>query len=500
LQWACRRCTLLNDAHVRRCTACGTATSSAGGRFRMAVEMVEPLVRGADEVKRIAQRHWKEKQRLQDVCAASSQEICEASLPFVDIFDEFLELHSGNLLRGIYSYGFEKPNAFQQLSLEPILAGRDVLGILAKGSAGKTTACLIGALGRINYDLQECQAIILTPTRELSRNIEKAALALGDYLKVRCLSVSSGAYGIRDMIDKLRDRQQLVVGTPGRVLDHIWKRHLKLDSLSMVIVDDMDEMLHRGLKDQLFDIFKLLQRDYQDVQRCLFSATLPQEMQDFAAMFLRGEARIHLRPQASTTLNHVRQFYVSIEKEEWKLDTLCDLFETIEVTRSIVYCNTLRKVKWLTEQLQKRELPVAAIYSLLDRHQQGCVLRDFRTGLSDVLICDDTAPLLGIDAQDAGFVVIYDLPQNVESYLHRAGHKGRWRHRSVAINFVTSSDVQTLKDVEKYYDTTIEEIPMDIADLIEDVNPEEIERRHYLESDPREPATGRAGSHAAAGA
>jgi len=465
----------------------------------MAVQMVEPLVRSADEVKSIAQRHWKEKQRLQDVCAASLQEICEASLPFVDSFDqyEFHELHSGNLLRGIYSYGFEKPNAFQQLSLEPILAGRDVLGILAKGSAGKTTACLIGALGRINYDLQECQAIILTPTRALAHSIEKVALALGEYLKVRCLSVSSGAYGIHAMINKVRDRQQLVVGTPGRVLDHICKRHLKLDSLSMAIVDDMDEMLDRGFKDQLFDIFKLL---HQDVQRCLFSATLPQEMQDFATMFLRGEARIHLRPQVSTTLNHVRQFYVAIEKEEWKHDTLCDLLEAIEATRSIVYCNTQRKVKWLTEELQKQALPVAAIHSLLDEHQQGCVLRDFRTGLSDILICDDTAPLLGIDAQEVGFVVNYDLPRNVESYLHRTGHKGRWRHRSVAINFVTSSDVQTLKDVEKYYDTTIEEIPMDIADLIEDVNPEEIERRHYLESDPREPATGRAGSHAAAGA
>jgi len=341
----------------------------------------------------------------------------------------------------------------------------------------------MGVLGRINYDLKKCQGIILAPTRELAHNIEKVVLALGEYLNVKCSTVSSGGFMSRNMIDKLRDGQHLVVGTPGRVFDMISKRHLKLDNLLVLIVDDMDEVLARGFKDQVCDIFKLLD---PDVQRCLFSATLPPEMEDFAAQFLRGEARPSLKLQESLNLSNVAQFYVAIEKEEWKLDTLCDLCETIEGTQSIVYCNTRRKVDWLTEEMQKRDLDVSAIHSMLDEQQRRSALLDFWTGLSIFLICDDTGQHLGIHAQDVGFVVNYDLPQNVDMYLHRVGHKGRWRCRSVVFNFVTNIDVRTLKDIEKHYHTTIEEMPMDIVDLIEAAPPGELERRHFVESDPRD--------------
>jgi translation initiation factor 4A len=377
--------------------------------------------------------------------------------PVFESFDDY-DLDE-NLLRGIYSYGFEKPSAIQQRGIKPILDGRDTIG-QAQSGTGKTATFVIGALQRIDIGLRACQALILAPTRELANQIQKVALALGDYQKVRCHSCIGGT-SVRDDIDKLKEGQHLVVGTPGRVFDMISKRHLRVDDLITFVLDEADEMLSRGFKDQIYDIFKCLP---PNIQVCLFSATMAPEILDLTSKFMRDAVRILVKKD-ELTLEGIRQFYVAIEKEDWKLDTLCDLYETLTITQAIIYCNTRRKVDFLAEQLQKRDFTISTMHADLDQKERDLVMREFRSGSSRVLISTDLLAR-GIDVQQVSLVINFDLPGNMENYLHRIGRSGRFGRKGVAINFVTNSDVRAMKDIEKYYHTQIEEMPMDIADLI----------------------------------
>merc|ERR1711920_636011 len=364
-----------------------------------------------------------------------------------------------NLLRGIYSYGFEKPSAIQQRGIKPLLDGRDTIG-QAQSGTGKTATFVIGVLQRIDIGLKACQGLILAPTRELANQIQKVALALGDYQRVRCHACIGGT-SVRDDIDKLREGQHLVVGTLGRVYDMIGKRHLRVDDLVVFVLDEADEMGSRGFKDQIYDIFKTLP---PNVQVCLFSATLAPEILDLTTKFMRDAVRILVKKE-ELTLEGIRQFYVAIEKEDWKLDTLCDLYETLTITQAIIYCNTRRKVDFLADQLQKRDFTISIMHAELEQKDRDRIMREFRSGSSRVLISTDLLAR-GIDVQQVSLVINYDLPANIENYLHRIGRSGRFGRKGVAINFVTNADVKHMKDIENHYHTQIDEMPMDIADLI----------------------------------
>jgi len=377
--------------------------------------------------------------------------------PIFESFDDY-DLDE-NLLRGIYSYGFGKPSALQQRGIKPLLDGRDTIGQAQSGTC-KTATFTIGCLQRIDYRNTNCQALILVPTRELAIGIHKVALTLGDYLKVKCHACVTGTV-VRDDIEKLRDGQHLVVGTPGRVFDMIGKRHLRVDDLLCFVLDEADEMLSRGFKDQIYDIFKTLP---PNIQVCLFSATMAPEILDLTGKFMRDAVQILVK-RDELTLEGIRQFYVAIEKEEWKLDTLCDLYETLTITQAIIYCNTRRKVDFLADQLSKRDFTISTMHAELDQKERDLVMREFRSGSSRVLISTDLLAR-GIDVQQVSLVINYDLPQNMENYLHRIGRSGRFGRKGVAINFVTNNDVRAMKDIERYYHTQIEEMPMDIADLI----------------------------------
>jgi len=377
--------------------------------------------------------------------------------PVFESFDDY-DLRE-NLLRGIYSYGFEKPSAIQQRGIKPMLDGRDTIG-QAQSGTGKTATFVIGCLQRCDVNLSACQSLILAPTRELANQIQKVALALGDYDRVRCHSCIGGT-SVRDDIDKLREGQHLVVGTPGRVYDMVSKRNLRVDDLITFVLDEADEMLSRGFKDQIYDIFKCLP---PNVQVCLFSATMAPEILDMTTKFMRDAVRILVKKD-ELTLEGIRQFYVAIEKEEWKLDTLCDLYETLTITQAIIYCNTRRKVDFLADQLGKRDFTISTMHAELDQKERDLVMREFRSGSSRVLISTDLLAR-GIDVQQVSLVINYDLPSNMENYLHRIGRSGRFGRKGVAINFVTNNDVRTMKDIERYYHTQIEEMPMDIADMI----------------------------------
>merc|ERR1712084_216818 len=374
-----------------------------------------------------------------------------------ETFDD-MELRE-DLLRGIYAYGFEKPSAIQQKAVKPMMLGRDVIA-QAQSGTGKTATFSIAILQRIDPANKNVQALILAPTRELAQQIQKVVIALGDYMQAKCHACIGGT-NVRDDIRSLEQGVHIVVGTPGRVYDMINRRALKPEDIALFVLDEADEMLSRGFKDQIYEVFRYLD---SKVQVGLFSATMPNEVLELTQKFMRDPIRILVK-RDELTLEGIRQFYIAVEKEEWKLDTLCDLYETLTITQAIIYCNTRRKVDRLQDEMLKRDFTVSTMHADMDQNERNLVMREFRSGSSRVLISTDLLAR-GIDVQQVSLVINYDLPQNMENYIHRIGRSGRFGRKGVAINFVTNNDVRSMKDIERYYHTQIEEMPMDIADMI----------------------------------
>jgi len=377
-----------------------------------------------------------------------------------EIVDNFDHMSlAEELLRGIYAYGFEKPSAIQQRAIKPLAKGLDIIA-QAQSGTGKTATFTIGILQQIDISKQECQALVLAPTRELAQQIQKVVLALGDYMQVKCHACIGGTK-VTDDINKLENGVHIVVGTPGRVYDMICRKHLKTDTIKLFILDEADEMLSRGFKDQIYDIFKNLNTN---TQVGLFSATMPPEALDITKKFMKDPVRILVK-RDELTLEGIKQFYINVEKEEWKLDTLIDLYDTLNITQAVIFCNTRRKVDWLTDKLRSREFTVSSTHGDIDQKERDVILNEFRTGSSRVLITTDLLAR-GIDVQQVSLVINYDLPRNPENYLHRIGRSGRFGRKGVAINFVSHDDERALRELEQFYHTTIDEMPNNVRDLI----------------------------------
>lgn len=363
------------------------------------------------------------------------------------------------LLRGIYAYGFEKPSTIQQKAIVPTISGRDVIA-QAQSGTGKTATFSIGCLQQLDYSLPQCQALILAPTRELASQIQKVVDALGDYLGVRAYACIGGT-SVREDILALSSGVHVVVGTPGRVLDLLSRNALNSKYIKVFVLDEADEMLSRGFKDQIYDVFQSLPGN---VQVGLFSATMPPEALEITEKFMTSPIRI-LVQQDEITLEGIRQFYINCEKEAWKFDVLCDLYETLNIAQAVIFCNTRKKVDWLTDQLRQKDFTVSATHSDLEPDQRHVILNEFRTGSSRILISTDLLAR-GIDVHGVSLVINYDLPRNFEKYIHRIGRSGRFGRKGVAINLVSQDDMQTMREMERYYNTKIEPMPAHIADLI----------------------------------
>uniref|UniRef100_A0A668SKB9 RNA helicase n=1 Tax=Oreochromis aureus TaxID=47969 RepID=A0A668SKB9_OREAU len=300
----------------------------------------------------------------------------------VDSFDE-MNLRE-TLLRGIYAYGFEKPSAIQQRAIMPCIKGYDVIA-QAQSGTGKTATFAISILQQIDVELKGTQALVLAPTRELAQQIQKVVLALGDYMGASCYACIGGT-NIRSEVQKLQaEAPHIVVGTPGRVFDMLTRKNLSSKYIKMFVLDEADEMLSRGFKDQIYEIFQKLSSNIQVV---LLSATMPADVLEVTKKFMREPIRILVKKE-ELTLEGIRQFYINVEKEEWKLDTLCDLYETLTITQAVIFINTRRKVDWLTEKMHARDFTVSALHGDMDQKERDLIMREFRSGSSRVLITTD---------------------------------------------------------------------------------------------------------------
>ncbi|KAJ2959971.1 hypothetical protein NQZ79_g4608 [Umbelopsis isabellina] len=358
-----------------------------------------------------------------------------------------------DLLRGIYAYNFEKPSAIQQRAIAPIVKGRDVIA-QAQSGTGKTATFSISILQSIDTTLRETQALVLSPTRELATQIQSVVLALGDYMNVQCHACIGGT-SIGEDIRKLDNGVHVVSGTPGRVYDMIRRRNLRTRNIKMLVLDEADELLNRGFKDQIYDVYRYLPPATQVV---LLSATLPHDVLELTTKFMTDPIRILVK-RDELTLEGIKQFFVAVEREEWKFDTLCDLYDTLTITQAVIFCNTRRKVDWLTEKMRESNFTVSSMHGEMPQKERDAIMQEFRQGASRVLITTDVWAR-GIDVQQVSLVINYDLPANRELYIHRIGRSGRFGRKGVAINFVKQDDLQILRDIEQYYSTQIDEMPM----------------------------------------
>jgi len=308
--------------------------------------------------------------------------------------------------------------------------------------------------------MKSTQALILAPTREVVQRIQKAVMDLGDYMNVKCHGCVGGT-NVREDTTKLQEEVHDVVGTPDHVYDMINRRALKTDNIKIFCLDDADEMLSRGFKNQICGVIQLLPLATQFV---LLSATVPAEVLEVTDKFMRDPVRI-LAKRDESTLEGIKQFYISVEKEEWKLDILYDLNETAAITQAIIFCNTCRKVDWLADKMRGAGFAVSAVHEDMDQTQRDVLMKVFRSGSSRVLITTDLLTR-GIDVQQVSVVINYDLPISTENYIHRIGRGARFGRKRVAINFVATDDIRMLRDIEQFYHTQIDEMPLNIADLI----------------------------------
>jgi translation initiation factor 4A len=362
------------------------------------------------------------------------------------------------VLRGIYGYGFEKPSPIQQKGILPVLQGRDTIA-QAQSGTGKTGAFTIATLQIVDTTSDNTQALICVHTRELAYQVYKVIESIGEWTGVK-VHACCGGTAVRDDIRKLKGGVHVVVGTPGRVKEMMKKGFLKTDFLKLFVLDEADEMLSRGFKSQIQDIFKFLPGE---IQIALFSATMPLEILKLSENFMRDPARILVKKD-ELTLEGIKQYYVPLDKEEWKLEVLMNLYMNLEINQAIIYCNTTKKVDWLTKELKEKEFTVSSMHGEMDQVTRDLIMREFRTATTRILISTDLLAR-GIDVQQVSVVINYDLPTKKESYIHRIGRSGRFGRKGTAINFVTPREADFLKEIQSHYNTQINELPTNLEEI-----------------------------------
>ena len=380
----------------------------------------------------------------------------ETPLRIFNTWDE-LDIHP-DLLRGIYAYGFEKPSPIQSKAIDPIKQGRDIIA-QAQSGTGKTAAFTVGALSQVNISERSNQVLIMAPTHELAQQIYTVISSLSNMMTgLRIKTIIGGSSIDEDARDMRENVPHIIVGCPGRIYDMIRRRHINASKLKLVILDEADEMLSTGFKEQVYNIFQNLNTE---VQLALFSATLPNNIFQITNKFMRDPIKICVKAE-SLTLEGIKQYFVAIEDDRQKYLTLKDLYQYISVSQCIIYANSVKRVTDLYDAMKEDNFPVCCLHSSMDKSEREKAFKDFRTGSARVLISSNVTSR-GIDIQQVSVVINFDLPKDIHTYLHRIGRSGRWGRKGTGINFITRRDIGKMKEIESYYGTQIVELPNDFV-------------------------------------
>ena len=358
---------------------------------------------------------------------------------------------SPEIIRGLKEMGFEETTPIQTQSIPLILNGKDVVGQAQTGT-GKTAAFAVPILEKINPYDKRTQALILCPTRELAIQISDEFAKIGKYLDgVRVLPVFGGQ-SIDRQIVRLKRGVQVVIGTPGRIMDHLRRRTLRINDLRMFVLDEADEMLNMGFRE---DIETILESASEERQTLLFSATMPREILSIIDKYQEDPVHVKITPRELSTPN-IRQTYVTIHEKD-KLEVLCRFLDAHEPKRAIVFCNTKRQVDNLTGDLQNRGYLTDKIHGDMTQMARLGVINKFKTGDIELLVATDVAAR-GLDINDVEAVFNYDIPNHDEYYVHRIGRTGRAGRDGLAVSFVTMREFYLLKNIMAYTKQKIEKI------------------------------------------
>jgi translation initiation factor 4A len=358
-----------------------------------------------------------------------------------------------NLLRGIYSHGFEKPSPIQEKAITPIAEGRNLLA-QAQSGTGKTGTFCIGSMARLDPTLKAPQVLVLVPTRELALQIEKVARGLGAHLSLSVHSITGGSSVYED-IRALDRGAQFIIGTPGRTYDLIYRKAFNIKHLRVLCLDEADQMLEDRFREQFMHIIEF--PFPADMKKAFFSATMSPDVVEVANRFLDNPVRILLPPE-NVTLDGIKQYKAVVNSEKWKYELLMDLYSTLNINQSIIYVNKRQRAEWLAGLMTEGGFTVCCIHADMDMNERKRRMEQFRAGHIRILISTDLLAR-GIDVQQVSLVINFELPVQRENYIHRIGRSGRFGRKGTAINLLLESEVSMMDDIVFNYKTTIDDLP-----------------------------------------
>lgn len=363
-----------------------------------------------------------------------------------------LNLHA-EVLQAIDAMGFEEPSQIQAEAIPIILQGNDVIGQAQTGT-GKTLAFGAPMISNISTS-NKVSALVLTPTRELAIQVNDELARIGKYKRTRFLPVYGGQPIDRQM-KSLRKGVDVIVGTPGRILDHIRRNTLDLSEAKFLVLDESDEMLNMGFIDDIEEIIKSMGKDRQTL---LFSATMPDQIKRLASKYMKAETKHIKIVKNSLTVDKIKQYYYEVKHRD-RFESLCRILDIDEPSSAIIFCKTKRGVDELVESMQGRGYNVEGMHGDMGQNQRLNTLRKFKEGTLEFLVATDVAAR-GIDVDDVSHVINFDLPQDMESYVHRIGRTGRANKEGTAYSLVTPREYIMIKQLEKFTKSKIKrkEIP-----------------------------------------
>lgn len=354
------------------------------------------------------------------------------------------------LLMGIFEKGWEKPSPIQEASIPVALSGKDVLA-RAKNGTGKTGAYSIPILEQVDAEKDCIQALIIVPTRELALQTSQICMELAKHLNVKVM-VTTGGTNLKDDILRIYQRVQVIIATPGRILDLVDKGVAKMEHCRILVLDEADKLLSQDFKGMLDLIIQKLPKERQIL---LFSATFPLTVKLFMDKYLKNPYEINLMEEL--TLKGVTQYYAFVQEKQ-KVHCLNTLFSKLQITQSIIFCNSTQRVELLAKKITELGYCCYYIHAKMAQQHRNRVFHDFRAGLCRNLVCSDLFTR-GIDVQAVNVVINFDFPKMAETYLHRIGRSGRFGHLGIAINLITYEDRFALHRIEQELGTEIKPIP-----------------------------------------
>ena len=379
----------------------------------------------------------------------------------LEYYDKFENEEIGlkdDIIKGIYSYGYEKPSPIQRIAIKPIIDGCDIV-LQSQSGTGKTATFLIGMLNRLDQELHQPQSIIISNTRELADQTFKVFNKLSQYTKLKGNLCIGGDMQHKYTADNIKD--DVIIGTPGRISDLINKNIINCANIKSIIIDEADDVLSTSFRKQIRRIFQKIPKETQVI---LVSATIPPEMSELFDLLLKPDYVSILVKDDELTLDGISQYYINID-EQFKMDALMDLYKFVSIGQAIVYCNKKNKADELKFSLSEQNFAVSVLHGDMMQKEREEIMAEFRSGKTRILITTDILAR-GIDIQQVSLVINYDMPKYPQTYIHRIGRSGRYGRKGNAINFVTKREKNIIMFIEKMYNTRINMLPSNVSDLL----------------------------------